>query len=468
MKELFPGYYPLNQEQFKELWENCIFVFDTNILLNLYRYNESTRNDFINNILRKIEQRLWIPHQVALEFQENRLEVIESQETQIDTIKLRWSHHKAAFLGDIRKFYAIDPEGLIARLDEKLLEYLNTKNSLITEQLKLNEHDTVRDIVDEIFNGKIGEHPTSEELVDIYKNGEERYKIKYPPGFGDKNSKGKDKERDYLYKEMIFRREYGDLILWKELLKEVKSRNWKHIIFVTDDNKEDWWYERSGKTIGPRPELIQEMYEAGVSLFYMYNSNRFIEFAQEYLGTKISENSQQEIEEIAELNKELDIRPSYEEIEKAFSNWLISQYPYELLTLPPRQKFANSMVDILCNYNEAKIGYELKYMYGTYSLTKNLAEYFLYLERLICEKRMDLDLAYLVVITYKVPKSLLKMAFAARDIIQRSNLSDKLGFISGGLFSQEDETGNLRYIFRPFNIIDPKNGTMEYKTPINL
>ena len=76
MKELFPGYYRPSEDEFSDLWKNCVFILDTNVLLNLYRYSEESRNDFIK-VLHKIETRLWIPHQVALEFQENRTKVIE-------------------------------------------------------------------------------------------------------------------------------------------------------------------------------------------------------------------------------------------------------------------------------------------------------------------------------------------------------------------------------------------------------
>jgi hypothetical protein len=31
MKNLFPGYYIPNDEEFKQLWEECIFCFYTNI-----------------------------------------------------------------------------------------------------------------------------------------------------------------------------------------------------------------------------------------------------------------------------------------------------------------------------------------------------------------------------------------------------------------------------------------------------
>jgi hypothetical protein len=38
MHRLLRGYYQPTQEEFDELWEKYIFAFDTNILLNVYRY----------------------------------------------------------------------------------------------------------------------------------------------------------------------------------------------------------------------------------------------------------------------------------------------------------------------------------------------------------------------------------------------------------------------------------------------
>src|SRR5665648_130391 len=78
MKETFPGYYQPTEEEFSEIWKNCIFVFDSNVLLNLYRYSSDTRDDLIN-ILSEISERLWIPHQVAMEYLKDRLTVIQDQ-----------------------------------------------------------------------------------------------------------------------------------------------------------------------------------------------------------------------------------------------------------------------------------------------------------------------------------------------------------------------------------------------------
>jgi len=57
MRDLFPDYYRPNDEEFAQLWKSSFFVLDTNVLLNLYRYNQKTRDDFLK-VLRVVEDRL--------------------------------------------------------------------------------------------------------------------------------------------------------------------------------------------------------------------------------------------------------------------------------------------------------------------------------------------------------------------------------------------------------------------------
>ena len=87
MKSKFSGYFKPKTEEIQSLWKDSTFVLDTNVLLNLYRYSDETREEFFR-ILEKIQERIWIPNQVGTEFFTNRLSVIDSQEkTYDDAIK---------------------------------------------------------------------------------------------------------------------------------------------------------------------------------------------------------------------------------------------------------------------------------------------------------------------------------------------------------------------------------------------
>ena len=77
MKSKFPEYFKLNEKDIRSLWQNALFTLDTSILLNLYRYSNETREEFLK-ILNKLEDRIWIPHQSAQEFFNNRLNVIST------------------------------------------------------------------------------------------------------------------------------------------------------------------------------------------------------------------------------------------------------------------------------------------------------------------------------------------------------------------------------------------------------
>jgi hypothetical protein len=66
--------YFLTEEREKRLWENCIFVFDTSAILNLYYYSKLILDDISKSIFSKLEsqERLWIPQRVEYEFFKNR------------------------------------------------------------------------------------------------------------------------------------------------------------------------------------------------------------------------------------------------------------------------------------------------------------------------------------------------------------------------------------------------------------
>lgn len=46
MRNKFFGYYKPTKEELAAMWNECIFVFDTSTLLNIYRYTPETREDF--------------------------------------------------------------------------------------------------------------------------------------------------------------------------------------------------------------------------------------------------------------------------------------------------------------------------------------------------------------------------------------------------------------------------------------
>ena len=68
MSKLFSGYYRPDEDEFRILWESGVFILDTNVLLDLYRYPKELREELVG-VLGKLSEQLWLPHQVFLEYQ---------------------------------------------------------------------------------------------------------------------------------------------------------------------------------------------------------------------------------------------------------------------------------------------------------------------------------------------------------------------------------------------------------------
>lgn len=71
MRNMFPEYAPPQESYFDLLWSEGLFVFDTNVLLSIHVHSDE-QNDWIIKELERLHDRIWIPHQVALEFVRNR------------------------------------------------------------------------------------------------------------------------------------------------------------------------------------------------------------------------------------------------------------------------------------------------------------------------------------------------------------------------------------------------------------
>ncbi|PSU85251.1 hypothetical protein C0W42_21550 [Photobacterium kishitanii] len=113
-----------------------------------------------------------------------------------------------------------------------------------------------------------------------------------------------------------------------------KNTEIKNVIFVTDDNKEDWWYilnSNGKKTIGPRPELIHEITSSSnVNNFLMYNTENFLEASNKYLDAKIEENIIQDVKEVSEVSDEFDFHTINNHFE-IYLNETFGSFTYEFV-----------------------------------------------------------------------------------------------------------------------------------------
>ena len=289
MKNLFFEYYALTNEQVKKIWENCIIVFDTNVLINLYRYTEKTKDVFFE-VMEHYKDKLWIPYQVALEYHRNRLNVISNLNVAYEQLSSRIIKESEKFitalkLEDFKRHPYIDTESIKNEIQHSVEMLIENLKQASKDSSNSFDNDDILNTITNIFNNKVGTDFTEAELKKIYTEGKIRYQSKTPPGYCDEKEK----------KDSGDRRLYGDLIVWKQVIQKSKKDK-IDIILVTDDLKEDWWLKINGKTIGPRFELIKEFHIETKHNILIYNSDMFLKYAKDEMAVSIEKETIEEVQ----------------------------------------------------------------------------------------------------------------------------------------------------------------------------
>jgi hypothetical protein len=295
MKDLFPGFYGRTKEEFSLLWQEGNFIFDANMLLNVYRYQEETRKRFFE-ILEKLIERIWVPNQAIYEYQNNRLEIISHQPKVFGDVSTALKEAEKTlkgleYLKEKHSFIKIDeiidtPIKELSQANKKLSEGRDISKQ---EGEKLKSSDTYRDKLAQLFQDKIGTAYSREDLQKIYVQADKRLELNIPPGYKDKGKKTYGK--------------YGDIILWFQLIDRARLDK-KPVIFVTDDVKSDWFLQpqENNPHHRPRPELVQEMFvEAGV-LLHIYPGYEFIDQATKFLKLKPEASVSEDAKEVTKRN----------------------------------------------------------------------------------------------------------------------------------------------------------------------
>lgn len=336
MKNKFPGYMDDYLENNVLSKSKVLVVFDTNILLNLYRYEKTIVDDIIKQI-RSLKTNknfeIWLPHQVALEFNLNRKSVLRNQESSVQAINKKFS----SFKKDIEGLSTIGGKNselhpLKNELSSSFEDINNIIKTYLPKKSSLEKTDNVVNEIYELFDGIVGEAFSFEEMNSIVREGEDRYQHGIPPGFEDDA-----KELIYSYSGIKVRAKYGDFILWKQLIDKASSDKIS-VVFVTGDVKSDWQCKEFMRV---RPELITEFKLKTNQDFYALTLTDFQSHFGEKLKYKLSEET---TAEIVELTKE-DSLGWLEEVQEVFYHFkkpLTLKEIYEYITQNSDRNFPPS------------------------------------------------------------------------------------------------------------------------------
>lgn len=293
------------------MWQECVFAFDANMLLHIYRYTPETQESFYR-VLERLKDRIWVSRQAATEYYENREKVIEDQLKVYDDINrlLDDAYAKLEIQLAVFKRHVSVKTGPV-------LESIKSGVAKAKESLETNKQahpdaavsTLLGEKITALFEGKVGDQFSTARLLEIYEEAERRFKAQIPPGY--KDAKGKE-----------YPDKYGDVVGWFQLIEYAKALR-KPIIFVTDDRKDDWWRKEKGQIISPRPELINEIENEARVKFYMYPSEQFLRRAQEFLELEDQQAAIQEVEEVGRQDEAYQGAIDYFEAQNSISRRVI-------------------------------------------------------------------------------------------------------------------------------------------------
>ncbi|QFZ17681.1 PIN-like domain-containing protein [Saccharothrix syringae] len=253
----FGAYRTARPDHYRDLFTRGMVVLDTGVLLDCYRYTAATRADFVR-ALRRVRDRLWVPHQVLAEFWHGREAALAAagRATARAVERVRLAEEQA--LRELRTWadrVSCDP-GELAGLERVLRdahEQVAARLAEVTRVVDAEEDPVVADL-DGLLYGRVGEPP--------------------PPG-----------ERE-------------DDPVWRQILAEAARRR-RDVLLVADDTARDWWrLDEDGTARGPRPDRYEELRAvAGVRLFLM-RPETFLRHVREHVGEQAREKPVDEVERV--------------------------------------------------------------------------------------------------------------------------------------------------------------------------
>ncbi len=282
MRDRFPGYYTPSADEFKGLWEQCLFVPDANILLHLFRYGSNTTAQVLDT-LERLKPRVWIPYRVGFEFHRRWRDVDQANRDAYDKLSrdIEAQGRKLSGLFDeYTRHQTIDAKKEQEEIEKFVKQFLDRIQASKVKHPTFEDAKAVFEKLSDLIGDDVGQAPTDQQLSDLVKEGKRRYEASIPPGLRDAKKDGIDA--------------YGDYFIWQEALDKAKEAN-KPIVIITDDVKDDWWHEFRGQKIGPRPELVAEMKTFAGQQFYLYTLSQFLDHATNFLKKEIDPAAIQEI-----------------------------------------------------------------------------------------------------------------------------------------------------------------------------
>ena len=285
--------FQIELKDIEEIKNSCIYILDTNALLIPYKTTSHSLNE-VDKIYTSLinNNQLLIPGQVAREFANNRPEHIKQLFQQINRLKDNIRQIKTSnypILEKLNEFKKIqDYDKSFTELRGK---YFQDVDNLLDIIKSWKWNDPVSMVYKKLFNPEIVFEISIDEVT-FEKQLDYRYENEIPPGYKDSNKSDKG---------------LGDLIIWYTIL-EIGKQYKNNIVFVSGDEKTDWYHRSEGQALYPRFELISEYFrESGGFSFNIIKLSNLMEI----LGADKESITEIKINEIIPKHQLKKLRTAY-------------------------------------------------------------------------------------------------------------------------------------------------------------
>ena len=265
--------------------QDTLIVVDTNVLLLPYTIRKdglATLESFYQEL--RDAGRLFLPARVAREFIINRDKKLAELIKTLGDVKSRINigeRNLAPILEGVEGSEDIDKAS--KELSEAKKMYTKAVDRIEKTVRGWSGNDPVTNIYRSVFDAE-NIVTSSDEREALEKEWDIRRENRIPPGYkdGSKEDTG-----------------IGDFLVWKSILQLGQTRK-QDLIFVTGDEKSDWFVRSNGEGIYPRPELIAEYRQLSqgknVRLAELHEVLREMEVSDDVVEQiEVAENSANEI-----------------------------------------------------------------------------------------------------------------------------------------------------------------------------
>lgn len=282
----FKHMYKPSRESSRDALKSGVIVLDANVLLNVLRYSRLAREELLAAI-ETVGPRCFIPHQIALEFHRNRVDVVKGRAKELNIKRADFNSQQEEFTRTInqmrnRRMISAERYSTLAEGADELFSEAKDSVDEIKEEYDLDPRamigntDPISVRLEKALEGRVAVAPSEDTLNKARAEASRRKKEQIPPGFKDENG--------------------GDYLWWSEVIHAPELSGEKLLIVSDDATKGDWIYELDGIRVGPLGSLVSEFESAGGAGLWFATTHEFLSMASEVGITEVSSSTLEESE----------------------------------------------------------------------------------------------------------------------------------------------------------------------------